>query len=74
MNILDLLENRVVDLIGQIDALREQKNLLEEQVASLTEENTTIKEQLNQELRLKEEVNGRINTVLSTIHEFTGEA
>ena len=74
MDILELLENRVVDLIGQIGTLREQKKNLEEQVATLSEESADLKAKLAQELQLKEEVNGRINTVLSTIHEFTGEA
>lgn len=74
MDILELLENRVVDLIGQIETLREQKKNLEEQVATLSEESADLKAKLAQELQLKEEVNGRINTVLSTIHEFTGEA
>ena len=74
MELLDLLETRVVELLGQIDSLREQNRTLQEQNATLGEENRALKESMDQELRIKEEVNGRINTVLSTIHEFTGEA
>ena len=74
MELLDLLETRVVELLGQIDSLREQNRTLQEQNTALGEENRTLKESLDQELRIKVEVNGRINTVISTIHEFTGEA
>ncbi len=60
MELFDLLETRVVELLGQIDTLRE--------------ENKTLKESLEQEQHTKEEINGRIDTLLSTIREFTAEA
>ena len=60
MELFDLLETRVVELLGQID--------------TLDEENKTLKESLEQEQHTKEEINGRIDTLLSTIREFTAEA
>ena len=64
MELFDLLETRVVELLGQIDTLREENKTLQEKVNALDEENKT----------LKEEINGRIDTLLSTIREFTAEA
>ncbi len=74
MELLDLLETRVVELLGQMNSLREQNRTLQEQNTALNAENQNLKESLDRELHIREEVNGRINTVLSTIHEFTGEA
>ena len=73
MELFDLLETRVVELLGQIDTLREEKTL-QEKVNALDEENKTLKESLEQEQHTKEEINGRIDTLLSTIREFTAEA
>ena len=47
---------------------------LQEKVNALDEENKTLKESLEQEQHTKEEINGRIDTLLSTIREFTAEA
>lgn len=71
----DLLETRVVELLGQIDTLGGEENKsLQEKVNALDEENKTLKESLEQEQHTKEEINGRIDTLLSTIREFTAEA
>ena len=70
MELFDLLETRVVELLGQIDTLREENKTLQEKVNALDEENKT----LEQEQHTKEEINGRIDTLLSTIREFTAEA
>ena len=72
MELFDLLETRVVELLGQIDTLRDKT--LQEKVNALDEENKTLKESLEQEQHTKEEINGRIDTLLSTIREFTAEA
>ena len=72
MELFDLLETRVVELLGQIDTLREENKTLQEKVNALDEENKTLKESLEQEQHTKEEINGRIDTLLSTIREFTG--
>ena len=71
MELFDLLETRVVELLGQIDTLREENKTLQEKVNA---ENKTLKESLEQEQHTKEEINGRIDTLLSTIREFTAEA
>ena len=73
MELFDLLETRVVELLGQIDTLREENKTLQEKVNAL-DENKTLKESLEQEQHTKEEINGRIDTLLSTIREFTAEA
>ena len=67
MELFDLLETRVVELLGQIDTLREENKTLQEKVNALDEENKTLKESLEQEQHTKEEINGRIDTLLSTI-------
>ena len=54
--------------------LREENKTLQEKVNALDEENKTLKESLEQEQHTKEEINGRIDTLLSTIREFTAEA
>ena len=74
MELFDLLETSVVELLGQIDTLREENKTLQEKVNALDEENKTLKESLEQEQHTKEEINGRIDTLLSTIREFTAEA
>ena len=70
MELFDLLETRVVELLGQIDTLREENKTLQEKVNALDEENKTLKESLEQEQHTKEEINGRIDTLLSTIREL----
>ena len=74
MELFDLLETRVVELLGQIDTLSEENKTLQEKVNALDEENKTLKESLEQEQHTQEEINGRIDTLLSTIREFTAEA
>ena len=74
MELFDLLETRVVELLGQIDTLREENKSLQEKVNALDGENTALKESLEQEQNAKAEINGRIDTLLSTSREFTGEA
>ena len=60
----DLFETRVVELLSQIDTLREENKTLQEKVNALDEENKTLKELLEQEQHTKEEINGRIDTLL----------
>ena len=55
MELFDLLETRVVELLGQIDTLREENKTLQEKVNALDEENKTLKESLEQEQHTKEE-------------------
>lgn len=77
MELFDLLENRVVELLGQIDNLNEETRTLRETavgLAELREENRALKEALEQEKRTREEINGRIDTLLATIREYTTEA
>ena len=59
MELFDLLETRVVELLGQIDTLREENKTLQEKVNALDEENKTLKESLEQEQHTKEEIYGR---------------
>ena len=40
MELFDLLETRVVELLGQIDTLREENKTLQEKVNALDEENS----------------------------------
>ena len=47
MELFDLLETRVVELLGQIDTLREENKTLQEKVNALDEENKTLKESLD---------------------------
>ena len=47
---------------------------MQEKVTALDEENKTLMVYLEQEQHTKEEINGRIDTLLSTIREFTAEA
>ena len=54
MELFDLLETRVVELLGQIDTLREENKTLQEKVNALDEENKTLKESLEQEQHTKE--------------------
>ena len=73
MELFDLLETRVVELLGQIDTLREENKTLQEKVNALAAENTTQQEPLEQAQHTKEEINGRIDTLIPTIRAFTDE-
>ena len=74
MELFDLLETRVVELLGQIDTLREENKTLQEKLTALYYYNKTLMLSLVLEQHTKEEINGRIDTLLSTIREFTAEA
>lgn len=73
MELLERLENRVLELVEELNSLRGQKLELQNEKASLENEVQALKASLAEELRLKEEVNSRINTVLSTIHDCIGD-
>ena len=74
MELFDLLETRVVELLGQIDTLREENKTLQEKVNALDEENNTLMVSLEQAQHTTQHIHGRIDTLLSTIREFTAEA
>ena len=42
MELFDLLETRVVELLGQIDTLREENKTLQEKLTALYEENNSL--------------------------------
>lgn len=78
MELLDLLENRVTSLLAQLESLREENRTLREEVdnglAALAEENRTLKEALGQERSVKDAVLGRIDSLLTTLKDKTGDA
>ena len=78
MELLDLLENRVTSLLAQLESPREENRTLREEVdnglAALAEENRTLKEALEQERSVKDAVLGRIDSLLTTLKDKTGDA
>lgn len=73
MELLDLLEQRITDLIAQLENLREENKTLREEIdnglAALAEENRTLKEALEQEREVKETVRGRIDMLLAQLKD-----
>jgi cell division protein ZapB len=74
MELLDLLESRVDALVTEIEFLRKENVKLREDTAAgltvLTEENTYLKQVLEEEQQLKAAVLKRVDGLLSRIHSL----
>lgn len=72
MELFDLLEQRVMDLYKEILLLREENNMLKVTsvgLAEMREENRVLKEALEREQSIHEQIYKRIDNLLATIHE-----
>lgn len=70
LQLLESLEGRVNELLGQLEALREENRSLKETatgLAELREENRTLLGALEQERHLRGEIEGRIDSLLSRL-------
>ncbi len=73
---LEALENRVTDLLRLIDELREENRSLRETAVALADlraENSVLQETLASEQRTREEIDGRIDALLSLVREYTAD-
>lgn len=77
MNMLDDLETRVLALVSQITDLKnENKRLVEENEAkfqSMVEENSRLKTALDEEAAARQEVLGRIDSLLQLLDDQAKE-
>lgn len=72
MELFDLLEQRVMDLYKEVLLLREENNMLKVTsvgLAEMREENRVLKEALEREQSIHEQIHKRIDNLLATIHE-----
>lgn len=72
MELFDLLEQRVMDLYKEVLLLREENNMLKVTsvgLAEMREENRVLKEALEREQSIHEQIHKRIDNLLETIHE-----
>lgn len=72
MELFDLLEQRVMDLYREVLHLREENNMLKATsvgLAEMREENRVLKETLEKEQSIHEQIHERIDNLLATIHE-----
>lgn len=72
MELFDLLEQRVMDLYKEVLLLREENNMLKVTSVGLSEmreENRILKEALEREQSIHEQIHERIDSLLATIHE-----
>ena len=71
MELLDLLESRVDSLVTEIEFLRKENAKLRDDasvgVAALTEENSYLKQALEEEQQLKDAVLKRVDGLLSRL-------
>jgi len=71
MELLDLLESRVDSLVTEIEFLRKENKKLREDtstgLATLTEENSYLKQALEEEQKLKDAVLKRVDGLLSRL-------
>lgn len=78
MELIDLLETRVMGLLSQIETLHEENRRLREEVeggfSALAEENQTLKEALEKERTVKNTVLARIDALLLRLKDQTGDA
>jgi len=76
MELLDLLESRVDSLVTEIEFLRRENAKLREEasagITALTEENTYLKQALEEEQHLKSAVLQRVDGLLSRIQGVAG--
>jgi cell division protein ZapB len=73
--LLDLLEERVTSLLGEVDAVRQENTRLRqdltEKAGLLAEENATLKEALAQERNARESAANRIDALLQRLAKHT---
>lgn len=78
MELIDLLETRVMALLSQLETLREENGRLREEVegglSALVEENRILKEALEEERTVKDAVLTRIDALLLRLRDQTGDA
>ncbi len=78
MEPLDLLESRIASLITEIELLREENVKLRDHastgMATLTEENSFLRQALEEEQRVKDAVLKRIDGLLQRIESVAGDA
>ncbi len=84
MESLDLLEQRINALLGQVSSLRDENktlrfeneqglNALAEENKIMAEENRVLKDALTQETKCKEAVSGRIDGIIERLKTQLGE-
>ena len=75
--LLDLLEERVTSLLGEVDAVRREnarlRRDLTEKAGLLAEENATLKEALAQERTARENAANRIDSLLQRLAKHMPE-
>lgn len=72
MELLDLLETRVVDLIHELQSLRsenEQLRAASGDIENLRLENRRLQEALDFEKQVKAQIDGRIDALLANVRE-----
>lgn len=72
MELLDILEQRVADLVNEILSLREENRRLRDDAANAwhqMNELGDLQQELEQERQLREESLGRVNNLLQRIQE-----
>lgn len=70
MELLDRLESRIEEMLGQIHNLRQENERLKEELGSsesLAEEVASLKAELDKEKAAKEAIADRINTLLERL-------
>lgn len=75
--LMDLLEERVISLVEEMDALRREnvqaKQDLAEKTGSLEEENAALREALSQERAARETAARRIDALLQRLAKYLPE-
>jgi regulator of replication initiation timing len=74
MELLDLFESQMDSLVAEVQSLRKEVEKLREEAAgltTLTEENTYLKQTLEEEQQMKDAVLKRVDGWLSRIQDIT---
>ena len=72
MELLDLLETRIVDLIHELQAVRKENELLRTasgSIEALQEENKRLQDAVQAERQVKAEIDNRIDVLLAHVRE-----
>lgn len=77
MKMIDDLETRVLSLVSQITDLKDENSRLTEEsetkIRTLTEENTRLKAELDEVAAARQELLGRIDTLIRVLDEHAKE-
>lgn len=77
MKMIDDLETRVLSLVSQITDLKDENTRLTEEseakIRALTEENTRLKAELDEVAAARQELLGRIDTLIRVLDEHAKE-